>query len=59
MGEDADIVIFDYGTIKDIADFSQPLHPPIGIKWVLIGGRIALEKDKIVNRHLGKAVRII
>lgn len=57
IGEDADVVVFNYDTIRDTADFSQPLRPPIGIKWVLIGGEIAARNDELVNQHRGKAIR--
>lgn len=58
IGSDADIVIFDYNRLRDNADFAQPLTPPSGIEWVLLRGEIAVQKGEIVNRHLGKAVRL-
>jgi len=58
IGKDADVVVFDYDTIRDTADFSQPLSPPIGIKWVLIDGGIAVRNDELVNQHRGKAIRV-
>ena len=57
-GADADIVIFDPGTIRDSAAFTNPTLAPAGIARVLIGGRTALKDGKIINARLGKAVRV-
>ncbi|MFD2330711.1 amidohydrolase family protein [Cohnella sp. GCM10020058] len=42
-GMDADIVIFDYGKIGDRSTVERPELPSAGIRYVLIGGRIALD----------------
>lgn len=57
-GSDADITIFDYEAIRDEADFASPLSPPQGVRWVLIGGKVALEDGVIVNNRLGRSVRV-
>ncbi len=57
VGDSADVVIFDYAAVQDMADFANPLTPPLGIRRVLIGGETALEDGKICSRVLGKAVR--
>jgi N-acyl-D-amino-acid deacylase len=41
----ADIVIFDAETIEDKSTFSSPHQYPIGIKYVLINGKITVEND--------------
>lgn len=56
-GMDADIVIFNADTIIDKATFEEPTNPPEGIKYVMIGGQIAMEGNKVVNSRLGKSVR--
>lgn len=56
-GSDADIVIFDPAAIKDNATFAEPVAEPEGIDYVIIGGKIAVEKGKIINHRLGKAIR--
>ncbi len=56
-GADADIVIFDPERIQDRATFSEPLLPPVGIDYILIGGEIAAENGKILHHHLGRSVR--
>lgn len=57
VGADADIVIFDPERVQDCATFSQPLLPPVGIDYVLIGGEIAAENGQILHHHLGRSVR--
>ena len=56
-GNDADIVIFDYENIRDTATFEEPALVPEGIDYILIGGEIAAKDGKVVNAHLGRAVR--
>ena len=56
-GSDADITIFDINRVKDMATYENGQIPPIGFDYVLIGGEIALENDKVVNGRLGRAVR--
>ena len=58
VGADADITIFDYETICDGATFAEPVLPPVGIDYVLIGGQIAAKDCQIVNGDLGKAIRL-
>lgn len=54
---DGDIVIFDYGKIIDCATFSNPTSKPLGIEYVIINGKIALEKGSVLNNRLGRAIR--
>lgn len=56
-GSDADIVIFDLEHINDRATYAQPVLPPDGIEWVLIGGEVAVEHGKLIRDDLGRAVR--
>lgn len=57
VGADADITIFDYEKICDGATFSDPVLPPTGIDYVLIGGEIAAKDCRIVKADCGRAVR--
>lgn len=41
----ADLVIFDFTTIKDNSTYTDPHHFPSGIKYVLINGEIVLEQN--------------
>ena len=53
VGADGDIVIFDPETIMDKADFTH-LEGPVGIDYVLIGGKCAIAEGKKVNDRLGR-----
>ena len=56
-GLDADIVIFDPDTVLDRATFDDPRQRPEGIVWVLINGRVAVEKGKVTGEARGKVLR--
>ena len=56
-GSDADLVIFDPERIYDNATFSDPLAPPSGMDWVLIGGKPVLQDGVILDRRAGRSVR--
>ena len=48
-GMKADITIFDFGTLRDTATFSDPHQYPEGIYYVIVNGEITIENEK----HLG------
>lgn len=52
-GMDADIVLFDYETIRDRSTVEQPDLMSEGIKYVLVGGQVALD-----NGELNKKIRL-
>lgn len=52
-GMDADIVVFDYARIGDRSTVERPELPSAGIRYVLIGGRVALD-----GNGLHKTVRV-
>lgn len=56
IGSDGDIVIFDPDTIRDQATFEEPMLPPVGIDYVLLGGQIACKDGVITNGTLGQPV---
>ena len=56
-GSDADVVIFDLNRVTDRATFEDGQIPSEGFDWVLIGGRVALQNDRIINNRLGRSVR--
>lgn len=58
VGADADIVIFDPEKLRDCATFDDPMLPPEGIDYVLVGGEIAVHNGRITRDRLGKALRL-
>ena len=58
-GADADLVIFNYETIKDGATYEEPLLPPKGIEYVIIGGKIVLKNNTITSEILGKPIILL
>ena len=57
-GSDADITVFDLNKVKDHATYTDPVLPPDGIAYVLIGGELAVKDQTIVRDDLGRSVRI-
>lgn len=57
-GSDADIVVFDLNRVEDRATYTQPVLPPEGIDWVLIGGEVAVKNGELVRDDLGRSVRV-
>ena len=49
----ADIVVFDYQTIRDLADFSNPHQFAQGINWVIVNGHLTLDEGKLSNELKG------
>jgi len=47
-GADADIVVFDAGTISDRATFEKPMEPSVGVRYLVVGGTLVVDDGKIV-----------
>jgi N-acyl-D-aspartate/D-glutamate deacylase len=47
-GADADIVVFDAGTIKDQSTFKKPMEPSVGVRYLVVGGTVVVDEGKIV-----------
>jgi N-acyl-D-amino-acid deacylase len=56
-GNAADIVIFDYATIKDNATFLNPHQFPTGMPYVIVNGVPAVENNSITGALPGKVLR--
>ncbi len=56
-GFDADIVIFDYTALRATSDFTHPLAPNEGVKYVLVNGKIALKDDEATGVCAGRLLR--
>lgn len=52
----ADIVIFDYNEIKDMASYEEPFAKSKGIEYVFINGHLALEKGRFTGCLNGRVL---
>jgi len=48
-GQQADVVVFDAASVRDVADYQAPTRPAAGIEAVLVNGAITWQQ----GRHLG------
>lgn len=56
-GKFADVTIFDYDNIIDTANFKKPNQKPKGIEYVLVNGKITLEKGQLTEARAGQVLR--
>lgn len=56
QGYDADLVIFDYNELKDMATYLQPNTLAEGIEYVIVNGEIVYKKGKLTGVHSGKVI---
>jgi N-acyl-D-aspartate/D-glutamate deacylase len=47
-GADADIVVFDAGTISDRSTFQKPMEPSVGVRYLVVGGTVVVDEGKIM-----------
>ena len=55
-GADADIVIFDPETVIDKATFQNSPQYPEGIEYVLVNGRVCVEKGQFTGQTAGRVI---
>jgi N-acyl-D-aspartate/D-glutamate deacylase len=46
-GADADIVVFDAGTISDRSTFEKPMEPSVGVRYLVVGGTVVVDEGKV------------
>jgi N-acyl-D-amino-acid deacylase len=56
-GRVADLVLFDPETVADASTYAEPTEPARGIEAVILGGRFALERGRLVDLALGQVLR--
>lgn len=53
----ADVVLFDYNTIKDKATFTDSHQYPDGIPYVIVNGEVVIDKGEHTGKMPGKVIR--
>jgi N-acyl-D-aspartate/D-glutamate deacylase len=53
----ADIVLFDYATVRDRSTFAEPTLPSEGIRVVLVNGDVVFENDRYTGAKPGRVLR--
>lgn len=53
----ADLVLFDPLTVKDTATFADPRSPAVGIPYVMVNGRLAMDGGRRTDVVAGRSVR--
>ncbi len=56
-GKFADIVVFDFNTIKDTATFLNPHRYPEGIDYVIVNGKLVIDKGRHTGARPGRVLR--
>jgi N-acyl-D-aspartate/D-glutamate deacylase len=56
-GSAADIVVFDAEHVRDRSTFAEPHRTALGIRFVLVGGRLVLEDGKPNGARPGRVLR--
>lgn len=52
----ADVVIFDYNTIQDLATYEKPFVYPVGIDYVLVNGQVVIERGRHTGARPGQVI---
>ena len=53
----ADVVVFDPARVQDLATFEEPHQYPIGIPWVIVNGKPAVENGEYRDIRSGRVLR--
>ena len=53
----ADICVFDYKGLKANSDFVHPFRKNEGIEYVVVGGKVAVEKGTFNGTRNGRVLR--
>ena len=53
----ADLVLFDPVTIADRATFTEPHQYPVGIDYVIVNGKLAVDGGKFSDVRAGRVLR--
>ncbi|MGV8980475.1 N-acyl-D-amino-acid deacylase family protein [Clostridium sp.] len=57
VGKTADITLFDLKEIKGFENYFNPTKAPVGIKFVILNGKVAVRNSIVCNSKHGKVYR--
>jgi N-acyl-D-aspartate/D-glutamate deacylase len=58
VGWFADVIVFDPRTIRDLSSYVEPERLAVGMRWVFVNGRIAVENGVPTHVLAGRALRL-
>jgi N-acyl-D-aspartate/D-glutamate deacylase len=53
----ADVTVFDPATVADRATFEDPHQPSVGIRYVMVNGRLTMDDGHLTGERPGRALR--
>lgn len=53
----ADVIVFDPATIREQATYEEPTRLSVGMRWVLVNGRMAVDDGRPTNVMAGRGLR--
>lgn len=56
-GAHADLVVLDFGTIRETSTFENPTRSPEGIRYVIVNGTLVYEEGKHTQKRPGHVLR--
>ena len=56
-GHRANVVLFDPDVVADRATFEEPLARPVGVPFVMVGGRVVVENGEVTGERPGVVQR--
>jgi N-acyl-D-amino-acid deacylase len=56
-GNWADVVVFDAEKVRDLAEYKDPHHYPVGIPYVIVNGVVVINNGEHTGRKAGMALR--
>lgn len=56
-GKASDIIVFDLKEIQGFEEYRNPRKPPVGMKYVVVNGKLAFKNGKSVSSKFGKVLK--
>jgi N-acyl-D-amino-acid deacylase len=56
-GMDADLVVFNPGTIAERSTFQDPHQYPAGLLYVMLNGQVVVDQERYTGKLAGQVVK--